>query len=246
MSFDPKKHLIQLKGKDYLETKWRLVWFREDHPLGSISTEVINTDPLVIRAVVCSGEGQILATAHGSALAKAGAVWSGREVEKAETAAVGRALGHAGYGTQFEADDESEHLADSPNAKNGQQGTQNSAPRQSTTQPRQNAPASQIGGATGTPAPASVEQLTGGLGANVTRIEDAPLPRTKDGVPVLGILDMIEIRRTAWAEKLVTGKEHFANLIDLLYREGSIRDASTADGVLDAIRKNAAEKAKVS
>lgn len=127
-------------------------------------------------------------------------------------------------------------------AKNGQQGTQNSAPRQSTTQPRQNASASQIGGATG----GSVEQLTNGLGANVTRIEDAPLPRTKDGVPVLGLLDMIEIRRTAWAEKLVTGKEHFANLIDLLYREGSIRDASTADAVLDAIRKHAAEKAKVS
>lgn len=52
-------------------------------------------------------------------------------------------------------------------AKNGQQGTQNSTP-----QPRQNAPASQTGGATGN----SVEQLTNGLGANVTRIEDAPPP----------------------------------------------------------------------
>lgn len=150
---------------------------------------------------------------------------------------VGRYLLNAPEQGQFD-----KWLADQQRAQNALQAPQKPAQDETPTQPRQNAPASQIGGATG----GSVEQLTNGLEANVTRIEDAPLPRTKDGVPVLGLLDMIEIRRTAWAEKLVTGKEHFANLIDLLYREGSIRDASTADAVLNAIRKHAAEKAKVS
>lgn len=116
-------------------------------------------------------------------------------------------------------------------AKNGQQGTQNSAPRQSTTQPRQNAPASQIGGNSGT----SVEQLTGGLGANVTRIEDAHLPRTADDLPILGSLNMGDLLRKSYEAGWVTGKQHFSNLVDLLWREGSVRDASTPKAVLEAI-----------
>ena len=30
--FNPNEHMMKLKGKDYLQVMWRLVWFREDHP----------------------------------------------------------------------------------------------------------------------------------------------------------------------------------------------------------------------
>lgn len=112
--FDPKEHMTNLKGKDYLDVKWRLVWFREDHPKGQVLTELVNLSPLIYKATVIDKDGGVLATGHGSAVAKQGAVWAGREVEKAETAAIGRALGHAGYGTQFTDEDEGDYLADSP------------------------------------------------------------------------------------------------------------------------------------
>ena len=104
--FDPKKHLIQLKGKWYLETKYRIQWFREDHPRGCISTEIVSYDPMMVKATVYDGEGAVLATAHATAVDKGNAVWSGRGLEKSETAAIGRALAHAGYGTQFAGVDE--------------------------------------------------------------------------------------------------------------------------------------------
>lgn len=115
--FDPKANLIDLRGKAYLPVNQRLVWFREDHPNGSIQTEVVCYAPVVVQARIYSVDGVLLATGHGSANVAQGktVVWSGREIEKAETAAIGRALGHAGFGTQFDNDDDDlEHLADSP------------------------------------------------------------------------------------------------------------------------------------
>lgn len=116
MAFNPAEHLIDLKGKKYLETKWRIAFFRDTHPDGTIATEVLSFDPLLVKATICKSDGTVIATGHGGANDKGNAVWSGRAVEKAETAAIGRALGHAGFGTQFTEDDEAEsgHLADSP------------------------------------------------------------------------------------------------------------------------------------
>lgn len=118
MAFNPKDHLINLRGKDYLEVKHRLEWFRDVHPAGSIVTEMLSVDPLVFKSTVIDADGRILATGHGSANAGGkSVVWSGREVEKAETAAQGRALAAAGFGTQFTDDfndAENDHLADSP------------------------------------------------------------------------------------------------------------------------------------
>lgn len=68
------------------------------------------------------------------------------------------------------------------------------------------------------------------------------LPRTKDKLPILGNLNMVDICRIAYAEKLVSGKEHFANLIDLLWRDGEIRAASKPEAVLEAIRKHETAK----
>ncbi len=117
--FNPEKHLIQLKGKDYLQVQHRVMWFKDTHPKGQILTEVVSLDPVVMKATVTDNNANVIATGHGSAMPKANAVWSGRELEKAETAAVGRALGLAGFGTQFTgdfADGEDDYLADSPTA----------------------------------------------------------------------------------------------------------------------------------
>jgi len=111
--FDPKSKISNLRGKEYLEVKWRLVWFRDERKDGAILTDVVSTNPLMVKATIMDGS-KVLATGYGTAQVKAAAVWNGREVEKAETAAIGRALAHAGYGTQFTDEDEGEHLADSP------------------------------------------------------------------------------------------------------------------------------------
>ena len=34
--------ILKLRGKDYLEVKWRLVWFREEHPDWSIETKIVH------------------------------------------------------------------------------------------------------------------------------------------------------------------------------------------------------------
>lgn len=114
--FDPKSKITKMQGKDYLEVKWRIVWFRADHPKGGIVTEVINDD--LIKATILDGDGKVLSTGHGSS--KKQGIAKSRPYEGAETAAIGRALAHAGYGTQFTDElDEGEHLADSPVENNG-------------------------------------------------------------------------------------------------------------------------------
>lgn len=121
MAFDPNKHLRTVgKEKDgtprvYLDVKWRIVWFRETYPLGAIDTELFSLGDLVyVRARV------IVDTQIASGMAtvrSAGAneqAWAGREIEKAETAAIGRALALAGFGTQFSGDGDGDDLADVP------------------------------------------------------------------------------------------------------------------------------------
>lgn len=113
--FNPKDKLIKLQGKDYLEVRWRVVWFREVHPTGAITTELVMTEPTVIvKAAVHGSDGVLLASDYGTAPTAGKGTWTGRSVEKATTAAIGRALALAGFGTQFDAEDETDHLADAP------------------------------------------------------------------------------------------------------------------------------------
>jgi len=143
--FDPNDHLRQMKSKDgpqdYLDVKWRLVWFREQCPQGTIETEeiLIDLDREVeeevfvwnnerrrsekiikhgtgyarFRAVATDGKG---GSATGTKTENAAAFPD--FVEKAETGAIGRALAALGYGTQFapeyDSGTESEPLVDSP------------------------------------------------------------------------------------------------------------------------------------
>lgn len=106
--------ILNLKGKDYLEVKYRLVWFREEHPQWSIETSFLNADDrsATARAVVKDESGRIIATSHKAEHAGNFPDF----MEKAETGAIGRALALIGYGTQFCADelDEGERIVDAP------------------------------------------------------------------------------------------------------------------------------------
>lgn len=110
--FNPAEHLTNLKGKDYLEVKWRLVWLRAEHPDATIETDVVElTDQrCVFRARVTLSNGAF-STGYGSETPGDFKDF----IEKAETKAIGRALAALGYGTQFAPEmDEGERIADSP------------------------------------------------------------------------------------------------------------------------------------
>lgn len=113
MSFNPNDKLVKLKGKEYLEVKWRLVWFRGECPGWGITTEKIQDDGQMAeyKATITDPEGRIVATGHKQEC-KAD---FGDFREKAETGAVGRALGMLGYGTQFAPEfEEGERIVDAP------------------------------------------------------------------------------------------------------------------------------------
>lgn len=137
MTFDAEKYLIKLKGKDYLEAKWRLVWLRDEHPDAVIETQHIDIDleknHAIFRATVTiPNKGS--ATGYGSESSRD----FGDFIEKAETKALARALAALGYGTQFTGDElaEGERIVDSP--------VQRSAPR---SQPQRARPVNDIAGA---------------------------------------------------------------------------------------------------
>lgn len=113
MPFNPSQHLTDIKGKQYLEVKWRLVWFREDHPDWAIHTEIVKADEkgAVMKASILNAEGKILAQATKSETPGGFADY----IEKAETGAIGRALALCGYGTQFAPElEEGQRIVDSP------------------------------------------------------------------------------------------------------------------------------------
>lgn len=117
MAFNPNEHLTKLKGKDYLEVKWRMVWFREEWPCGTIETEHIElTDEravfrATVRKVDEDGVVKGVATGTKSETPRGFADY----IEKAETGSIGRALAALGFGTQFAPElEEGERIVDSP------------------------------------------------------------------------------------------------------------------------------------
>lgn len=115
MAFNPMEHMMDLKGKQYLQVMWRLVWFREEHPDWSIHTEMVDHDKenhsAMFIAIIHNSEGKPVQTGYGSESVKDFRDY----IEKAETKAVGRALAMLGYGTQFAPEfDEEDRIVDSP------------------------------------------------------------------------------------------------------------------------------------
>lgn len=141
-SFNPKEHIIQIKNKgdtaDYLPVQWRLVWFREQCPNGTIDTEEVEVDldrEVEVEAYAWNNETRrsekIVKRARGYARFRAvvtdgkGGRATGTKsetaanfpdfIEKAETGAIGRALAALGYGTQFAPELNEEHrIVDAP------------------------------------------------------------------------------------------------------------------------------------
>lgn len=116
--FEPKKYLIKVKGKDYLEVKFRLHWFRSEHPDWDINTELIKLDIekgiAVARADISDKDG-----IHKSAGIKMEYQKNFADyVEKASTGAIGRALASLGYGTLQSLDLEEGRIVDSSGGYN--------------------------------------------------------------------------------------------------------------------------------
>ena len=113
-----KLPLLSLKGKDYMMVAYRILWFREENPLGVIETEALKLEEksAVFKATIKipKEDGELVALSTATK-------HENKEgfpdfIEKAETGSIGRALALAGYGTQFSLPelDEGERLADSP------------------------------------------------------------------------------------------------------------------------------------
>ena len=101
---------------DYLPVAARIAWFRKDHPLWSIITDVeLQADKAVVMKATIK---DILGTAIATARKKETEMGFPDYIEKAETGAIGRALAMCGYGTlQAPGFDEQDRLADAPVVK---------------------------------------------------------------------------------------------------------------------------------
>jgi len=106
--------ILSLRGKEYLEVKYRIVWFREERPAWSIETEFtsLSDRTACAKATIRDEQGRIVSTSHKIEDKQGFHDFA----EKAETGSIGRALALLGYGTQFCGDelDEGDRIVDSP------------------------------------------------------------------------------------------------------------------------------------
>ena len=99
--FDPNQYISKVKGRDYLEVKWRIAWMRHEHPDANLETDLVSHEEgrAVMRARVTFPSGAS-ATGWGSETAGSSEAY----IEKAETKAIGRALTALGFGTPVNSD----------------------------------------------------------------------------------------------------------------------------------------------
>src|SRR5579885_891975 len=131
-TFNPNEHLSKLRGKEYLEVKWRLVWFHSDtgSKAGYVTIELEHDRQAGYAryaAIAWDGKDDQWRTVkfYGMEIVVCGRVGTGTKSEtksdfpdydaKAETGALGRALAGISYGTQFAPDvEEGARIVDSP------------------------------------------------------------------------------------------------------------------------------------
>ena len=90
---------VKIQGKEYMEVAERLSIFREKHPNGQITTEIIEmSNGYVTMKASVMIDGVVIATGH--AQEKEGSTFINKTsyIENCETSAVGRALGIFGIG----------------------------------------------------------------------------------------------------------------------------------------------------
>jgi hypothetical protein len=133
--FDPVERMIKIGKADYLLVRDRLLWARQEHPNLCITTELLRFDETIAVFKACADyvddDGAIVrAEGHGSETPKGFPDY----LEKAETVAIGRALGALGYGTQAAFEETGDgKIADAPVTRN--QPTRNQWTRPATPQP---------------------------------------------------------------------------------------------------------------
>lgn len=139
--FDPNNHLMNLKGRDYLNVQNRLLWFIRDQRALIVAglakvpyvvqSELVEMDRSTGWAHFKTYVRDVLgneATMYGSEAAKDFADFA----EKASTKSLGRALLALGYGTAFAPEmDEGERVVDTPVDRRSMQ--QQQRPRQVST-----------------------------------------------------------------------------------------------------------------
>jgi hypothetical protein len=103
MPFDPRAHLIQLKGRDYLPVAARLLWLNEETDRYKIETDILRLEDnfAVVRATVSVLDETGNPSRSATAIKREDKTHFPDFLEKAETGSVGRALGMLGFGTQF-------------------------------------------------------------------------------------------------------------------------------------------------
>jgi hypothetical protein len=137
--FDPNQHLMQLKGRDYLNVQSRLLWFIRDQR--ALIVAGLATCPYVVRTELVEMDREhgwahfrthvrdVIgneATMYGSEAAKDFPDYA----EKASTKSLGRALLALGYGTAFAPEmDEGDRVVDSPVDRRGRPPSQSNGAR---------------------------------------------------------------------------------------------------------------------
>lgn len=100
MTKDLKEKAIDFKGKAYVLVSDRVLYFNEQYPEGSITTELVsspNDDLVIVKATVKPNDKQTF-TGYSQATWGEGYINKTSALENAETSAVGRALGFMGIG----------------------------------------------------------------------------------------------------------------------------------------------------